>query len=121
MENMAYDRFVNWTDKRPTRKEVQHVLEDYFAEAATKIAWSKDRFFIDLVGTHTNPLRRMKDAHESARLDPEPGHEGRLIEVWLSKTSLDVMTRHGDEFTNRVADGLAKLFARFWQAELEME
>lgn len=112
---MAQDRFVNWKSKGPTRKETRQVLEDFFAEAATKIEWRKGRFFVHLVGTHSNPTKRMRGLTDCPQ---QP--EGRYIEVWLSRTSLDIITRHGDEFTNSLAEGLAKLFSRLWQGELEM-
>lgn len=131
---MAQDRFVNWKSKGPTRKETRQVLEDFFSEAATKIEWRKDRFFVHLVGTHSNPTKRTKglsDYPQQPGSPLRPGFrpvimeintpsEGRHIEVWLSRTSLDIITRHGDEFTNSLAEGLAKLFARLWQGELEM-
>lgn len=116
---MASDRFVNWKPgKKPTRQEVQLVLEDFFVGAATEIRWDKDRFFVTLVGKHSNPLKRVSDS-PLVKMEPEPGWEGRHLEVWLGSKSLDVLTRQQDEFTNRVADGLAALFARYWEGELE--
>jgi len=116
-EGMAYDRYVRWGGKKPTRQEAQLVLEDFFAETATEIRWVKDRFFVTLVGKHSNPLQRVA-VSPLVKLEPEPGWEGRHLEVWLGDDSLDVMTRQQDEFTNRVADGLAALFARYWEGKL---
>lgn len=116
---MASDRFVNWKGgKKPTREEVKWVVEDFLGEVAKEVTWSRDRFFVTLVGKHSDPLKRVVDS-PLTRLEPEPGWEGRHLEVVLSKCNLDVLTRRQDEFTMRVADGLAKVFARYWEGELE--
>ena len=115
---MASDRFVNWKDKKPTQEEVERVLQDYFHEAATEIVWKEDRFLVTLVGKNSYPLTRISGG--APICIPDEGWEGRYMEVWLGEDSLDVLTRRQDEFTMRVADGLAALFARFWQGKLEM-
>lgn len=117
---VASDRIIYWKNKKkPTRKEVQRVIEDYFSDVLTKCEWSQDRFFLNLVGQNTHPLRRMPGTTDIVRLAPEPGWEGRHIEVVIGQGNLDVLTRRQDEFTMRAADGLAAVFARFWEGTLE--
>jgi len=118
---VASDRFVNWTTRKPTREEVQLVIEDYLGEMASEIRWERDRFFVTLVGKHSHPLRRIEGASPILTREPDPGWEGRYMEIWPDPDGncLDVMTRQQDELTNRIADGLAQLFARFWEGKLD--
>jgi len=115
---MAADRFVLWKSEKPTQEEIQFVLEDFLGEVATEIRWDTDRFFVTLVGKYSHPLKRVVTS-PIARRDIEPGWDGRHLEVIVGKADLDVLTRRQDEFTMRVADGLADVFARFWAGELE--
>lgn len=39
----------------------------------------------------------------------------------FDKNNIDVITRRQDEVTMRIADGFAKLVARYWQGQLEMD
>ena len=127
---MASDVFVRWKDgKRPTEEEVANVIRDFFSDVLTEIVWKKDRFFLTLVGKNSHPLRRVGLGHQGLEpkhlppvwvlSEPEPGFEERHMEVWLSEDCLDVLTRRQDEFTHACQDGLAKVFARFWQGEIE--
>jgi hypothetical protein len=114
---MACDRFVYWKNgKKPTKDEVAKVLTNFFAGGAESITWEMDRFFVTLHGNITHPLTGIEGAlvHPSGR-----EAECRWIEVHLARTNLDVITRQSDEFTNCLAGGLARLFARFWEGELE--
>lgn len=119
---MAYDRFVYWnTSRRPTREQLQMVLEDYLNGIATEVKWDHDRFFAKLSGKQTHPLRRMPE-NEVARYAVMATEEveERWIEVWIGNDCIDVMTRFADELTNRIADGFAQLCARFWNGRLEI-
>lgn len=121
---MAADVFVRWkTKKRPTREEAEKVIQDFFGDVATEIKWEKDRFFVTLIGKWSHPLVRVaENAEFLKRMYPkEPGWEGRYMEVWLGDDSLDVMTRQQDEFTHACQDGLAAVFARYWEGEVEEE
>jgi hypothetical protein len=121
---MASDVFVRWkTTKRPTREEAEKVIQDFLGEVATEIEWKKDRFFVTLIGKWSHPLVRvvepaMQDVIKNM-YPKEEGWEGRYLEVWLGDDSLDVMTRRQDEFTHACQDGLAAVFARFWEGEIE--
>lgn len=116
---MALDRFVYWKDKKPTKDQVELVIKDYLDAALSEFQWDKDRFLIVLVGQNSAPLKSVADPDMRRILTSEDGQE-RFIEVYLDNNSLDVITRRGDEFTNNVADGLARIFARFWEAELQI-
>jgi len=118
---MASDRFVRWKkNTKPTKDEVEQVIKDYLGETMTSLKWEGDRFFACLVGKTTAPLKSVADEDLRRILTHRDGEE-RWMEVWLADDCLDVMTRGMDEYTNNVADGLAKIFARFWQGKLEME
>jgi hypothetical protein len=120
---MAADVFVRWkTDKRPTREDVEKVIQDFFGPVATEIKWDKDRFFITLMGKWSMPLMRVVDNSTKRMLTamaPEPPDDGRYMEVWLSKESMDVLTRRQDDFVHACQDGLARVFARRWEGEVE--
>lgn len=119
---MALDRFVYWKKNKdkPTKDQVEQVIRDYLGEVMTSLKWEGDRFFVCLVGKTTAPLKSVA-TEDMRRIVTSNDGEERYIEVWPSDDCLDVMTRRSDEFTNNVADGLAKIFARFWQGRLEME
>jgi hypothetical protein len=115
---MSRDRFVRWNQgKYPTVDKIKIVCEDYFKGLGT-VEWRGDRFFVLVHGTLTYALNRI-GAYKQP--DPEPGFDERWIEVWQKEDNLclDVITRQQDEVTNALADGLAKLFARFWRGCLE--
>ncbi len=115
---MALDRFVNFKDRVPTKKEILTTIEDYFGGAAEDIQWGGGRYTITLRGQRSEALRRIKGV---AALSPSEGE--RWIEVYLSlrgkDKNIDVITRQADPYTNAVAEGYAKLIARFWEGELQ--
>lgn len=115
---MALDRFVYWESERPTQEEVGQVCEDY-VKGLGAVEWNdpQSRFYIHLTGAYSCPQDRAKGGR-FARPAPEPGFEGRYIEVWIGEDCLDIMTRHQDDVTNAIAEGLAKFFARFWKGRL---
>lgn len=118
---MPCDRFVWWDgkkQKRPTRTNVGIVCEDYLKGLGT-VTWSNEgrRFMCLLHGPISHPLNRIKGAF--AVPEPGEGFDQRYIEVIPSGNCIDVLTRQQDEITNAIADGLSKIFARFWQGRLE--
>lgn len=120
---VALDRFVYWqTSARPSRDDLQHVLEDYIDESGI-ISWETDRFFIKLVGRHSEAWRRCEhkdmDAASLRLASARYRAEDRYIEVWIGFDCVDVMTRMADDFTNGVAARLAELLARLWDGKVE--
>lgn len=113
---MSQDRFVKLRDTPPTVAELQWLLEDFFAGAAESIHWGGDRFFVNLGGQCSDPLRRLgRD-----RYAPEPFL--RWLEVWCSREdpkTISVITRHGDEYVSALADGIARLLALRWNGTEE--
>lgn len=126
---MSADNFVWWKKgkdaKKPTRAEAELVIKDFFGAAMLKeCRWGKDRFFVTLIGDWSQPLTHVVSKELRKRIEataPEPGWEGRHLEVWLGDDSLDVMTRMQDEFTHVCARGLAAVFARYWHGRLEKD
>jgi hypothetical protein len=122
---MAHDVFVHWKDssKKPTREEVEHVIRDFFGQAASEIFWGNGRFFVTLASSRSNPLAHLDIIPEEMRriIDSERERDGggRHMEVWLGDDCLDVITRRQDEFVHACQDGLAKVFARVWEGRIE--
>jgi hypothetical protein len=122
---MARDVFVYWSEQKPTRAELQRVLEDYLRGIATEIAWDQDRFFVTLPGSPSCPLARDEGTPEPLRRAVDTEHDGqprpRWIEVWISPMdgAVDVMTRSMDEVTNAVAREFAAIIARRWRGRIE--
>lgn len=115
---MGTDRFVYWNKRRPKREEVQHVITDYLGGFLDDMRWEKHDarrgvFFITLEGWHSDPLHHIKGAY---RIPQMPGSDGRrYLEVVVDPKYVDVVTRLGDEATCALAEGLAAVFARFWE------
>ena len=116
---MAFDRFVNWGSERPSREDVGQVCED-FVKGLGSVEWNgpQSRYYIHLAGTYSSPQTRAKGGLYAKPL-PEAGFVDRYIEVWIGEDCIDIMTRHQDDVTNTIAEGLAKVFARFWKGSLD--
>lgn len=113
---MANDRFVYFHRDKPTKDNVQHVLEDFVSDAGT-VRWSEEqgRFYVDLPGKHRWALRRIFPESVRARAEQEQENEGRWLEVFLhveggAIVSIDVTTRFQDQFVNAIAEGIAAAF-----------
>lgn len=108
---MAHDRFIYWTDQRPTREEVEQVLRDYLGGVG-ELRWNNDdqnRFYVELPGTPTHPLATIDSKTEIY------GHLDRWIEVCVADDEpMDIITRQMDPFTNAIAADLAQIFASRW-------
>lgn len=117
---MAHDRFVYFKKERPQHADVQKILENYFGGCGTIRESQPNWWIITLPGKPTSPFEGI--AGNSAF--PRMGHDDptRWIEVVFSPgDSLDVLTRVQDEFTNGIADQLARAFTRYYRAKLEDE
>jgi hypothetical protein len=117
---MACDRFVYFRKDVPSRERVQKILENFFGGCGTLSGSSNHPSWwtIVLPGKPTSPFEGLPDGHRH----PTFGNETRWIEVILQVeggASLNVLTRVQDEFTNAIADGLARAFARFYQGKLD--
>ncbi len=118
---MALDRFVYWRGRIPKKEEIQTLLEDFIGGAGV-VSLDKDRFFINLVGRKSYPLKRQAGISISRQklwVDDEQDRKERWIEVFIAKDSIDIITREQDDLTNCLADGLRDICIRFFRAETE--
>ncbi|MFI5296678.1 MAG: hypothetical protein ACHREM_01155 [Polyangiales bacterium] len=124
---MALDQVVDWkTDLRPSRDNLQAMLEDYFGAFATSVVWRDNRFWVTLVGGRSSAMRRQEGLtpasyaynEELATEDGKP--TPRMIEVYPHEDCLYVMTREADEATNGLARDFAHRCAGFWKGELQL-
>jgi hypothetical protein len=120
---MACDRFVKFAKgKVPNRADVGKVLADYLGGLLLGKEWKRDRWMALLAGNKSWPFRQVEPIpSEMAKAAAEEAKEERWIEVVVSSEDIDVLTRRQDELVNNVADGFAKLVARYWQGRLEMD
>ena len=139
---MSVDRFIDWGTfpewGAPTIDRLAAVARDYLGErwtVALRQGRDLDLCWIDCASDEkcTFPLRSERD--DAVEYGPNKGtkagdvlHEAqqkttRFFEVFflveggkIEQTS--VITRHCDEFTDNVADGLAKIYARWWNGKV---
>ncbi len=134
---MGLDRFVNFKDEVPTLEQLQLILEDYL-NGAGEVDYQKACWYIVLAGKPSFPFRRV-DKLFASRQEIYDQHRQRWFEVFVGSLdrekevhkdaytgeeytlgpSIDVITRMGDDYTNDVARGFAKLIARYFKAELD--
>jgi hypothetical protein len=116
------DREIRWKRKgrRPSKTDVHTILLDFLGGAGTVEA-GKDRFYVRLGGSWSHPLRRFPEfltkAMHAVASKPDPRFLERIIEVWKDRSSLYVMTRQQDDFTNGVAERIVDVFTRAYEAE----
>lgn len=112
---MAHDRFVYWKNEAPAQEKVQEEIVNFLGGIGS-VEWTGDRFLVLLPGETLGEWRG------DTFLDGS-NFERRYFEVWLDPKgkSLDVITRHADEFTVGVADRFASLTARRWYGTLERD
>lgn len=117
---MALDRFVYWRGKVPSKDELQTLLEDFMGGAGV-VSWDGDRFFVNVAGKKSYPLKRQPGIgdRKQSMLDDETARPQRWIEVYVAKDNIDIMTRQQDELTNCLAEGIQQLCLRYFRAETE--
>ena len=114
---MSVDRFVRFDKKKPTLDELKDILECYI-EGLGSISYSSNDsvWFVKLPGKPSFPFKTIYPEMDSQ------AHEERGFEVWvgaLIANNIDVVTRQADELTSAIADGYAKIVARFFEADLD--
>lgn len=114
---MSNDRFINFS-KRPAKAAIAKFLADFVGEAG-RLEWSVDRWIITLVGKPSACFKQFKRRVTKGYRELFELQPSRWIEVWPGQYCIDVLTRTMDEFTNAVAEGMAKCIARFWDGSLE--
>lgn len=112
---MAIDRFVRFEKgKAPSLKDVQLALEDFLGAVGTVEAVGNDLLMAKLVGEGTFPFKRLG---ETDLLSNRSGQ--RCFTIQTGRRAIDVITRQQDELTNVLADGFAKLVARYWNGKYD--
>jgi len=113
---MALDRFIRFPKHRPSRENTERVLKNFLGEAG-RVEWREDQrsFYISLPGSPGFPFEGISDIPQMGRYS---GNE-RWIEIFYDAEQFDVITRQQDEFTNVVANGIAQMFARYWEGDVE--
>lgn len=109
---MACDRFIKF-EKAVPEDQLRMILEDYAAGTVTK---NGDRFFLTLVGKPSFPFKRIFPGQDRIN------QTERWIEIWFDpddNKTIDVLTRMADEYTNNVAEGIARMLAGFFEGELD--
>ena len=118
---MSLDRYVNFKTKKPTKEQLQMILEDYLGGIG-EIECHSSRWFVALPGKPSFPFRRLDGLEDYQAMYSQA--DGRYFEVYINlepaadNPNIDVLTRVADEFTNNVAQGFAELIARYFNAEL---
>ena len=118
---MACDRIIRFEKERPTAKEIELVIRDFFGDATKQIYYDKDRWFVLLHGLYHQPYERIDiatDAMKQVAIENRRNNKERWIEIWSDEDSVDVITRDADWYTNTIAQGLAEVFRKFWQGTL---
>jgi hypothetical protein len=118
---MSRDVIVRWDKERPSHEELKTVLEDYLGALAESVVRTQDRICATLLGPLSFAFQRIGPATEAMRKvwkEEVDCAEPRMVEVWVSKNCMYVMTRRTDHVTNVIADGFAALCARSWNGRL---
>ena len=119
---MAADIFVNFPKgKGPTPAQVESVVRNFFGEAA-EVEWDQGRWVVLLKGEGTWVFEGIEpDLMPRLRSGRQRGMEVccTLNRSRRITTQLDVVTRLQDEYTNVLAMGLAKVFARYWKGKVD--
>ena len=127
---MSRDVVINWTGYKPTKNEIEMLLQDYIGAAGT-VEWDADadRYIVTIPGTPSyarvrvgaaTPVQRA--AWRGKMTEPLPkrwSQDSRFFEVWSDKDCTYVMTRDADELTNAIADTLAKILCQSWRGEIQ--
>ncbi len=112
---MSCDYVVRWAKRKPTKKHILCILQDFFGGGCEQIRWDKDRWQVYLPGHSHNAFERVSP------LALTFAHPSRALEVWPDpcRKFLYIMTRQADQYTNALAQALCELFARFYQATID--
>ena len=111
---MAQDFFITFLKgKGPTKKEVKLIVCNFFGDAA-KIKYDVSTWLVSLAGKPTWVFEGIEED-----MMPRMRNTERWIEVNGYGTRVSITTRRADEYTNALAEGLANVFTRYWEGELD--
>lgn len=118
---MSCDRFVYWTEDRPTPDQLFAITRDFFGDTATVTRKANGTIYAKM-GARSEPLAAVSE-YVAKGVELEKAFpvrpQTRCIELFPHDNSVDVITRLADEFTDALADGLARLLARYYRARLD--
>ena len=131
---MSLDRVIEFPILVPSAESVDNVLRNFLGEAgkvekkstADRVDPTISLWEITLQGPFSYSLASEKGSVHWA-LDKESKDKcpTRWIEVYLhpatkeDPVTIDILTRQMDDYTNAVADGLVKVFNRYWDGTRE--
>ncbi len=117
---MACDRFVYWQENKPTREQIYQFVCNFLGGVVYSITEECGRYMVTLPGRNTFPFKGLGHPHEEVWKERfAPPYHTRFIEVWYDEECVDFITREADEYTNVLAEGMAKAVARYWQGRLD--
>lgn len=111
--SLASDRFITFGKKKPTRRQIKLLLEDFLNGVVKEIRWDEDRFFVILPGLTSNPLGRVVGGKRARVLCAFDG-DIRGMEIIPQGRTLDVLTRHQDDFVHALCDQIVDIIVRYW-------
>lgn len=117
---MSIDRIVSFPNRKPTSTEVDSILRNYLGACATKFWREGDTFYAVFHGKPSFPFAEIAPLANGESQRNERGFEVDM-NLECPQPFIDVITRQADEFTGCVADGFAKLMARFYKGEYHGE
>ncbi len=134
---MGLDRFIRWDEPPewgpPTIEKLAAVAENYLG-SRWKVTVSDPWITCECEDKQTFPLRTERDDliadgpnmgekfGEILHADMQQRTRGFEVFFSVKKGKIEqtsVITRQADEFTGNVADGYAKLIARWWNGKVE--
>jgi hypothetical protein len=119
---MALDRFVYFEKRVPAPEHVRQIIVNFLGGCGTVEDGPPNWWVVKLPGRNNSPFDGIPGSRPF-HPDRYNGEE-RYIEVVFQTEgtpSVDIMTRHVDEFTNGIAARLAEEFARFYGGRLEQD
>ena len=121
---MARDLSVHFAAKRPTQAEIEKVITDFLGGIGS-VEWvpSREFFLVSLPGTATWALQGILARGDGSNFHAD--RPQRTFEVYPGEEGLAesfrLTTRLADDFTNAVAEGLAAVFAVYWEGNVGRE
>jgi len=111
---MPSDRFV-YTKEPVTLETVRADLREFMSGVGHEQPFAHNvcRMWWRLPGDNQNRMRKLEPNHPDSKV--------RMIEVFVSERSIDVMTRDQDECVDALADGFARRMARAYGSTPDFE
>jgi hypothetical protein len=114
---LAFDRFVLWRDKKPSKEDIGTALFDYIGHLGN-VGWSDDgrRWFVTFQGKSSHPQEHLLQGGPTVTM-----REERVFEVYLGDVHINVATRDQSPLVNAIADGFVRFAVEFWKARYQQD